>query len=102
MKLIGICAVLAVLAILAAWILGAEINTYISPSYEARVRVDGADKIPQALSNAVEQVKSKGFQVVELTTSKNLFKDVYTVTCKGVEPAKILEWKGSDAPAPVK
>jgi hypothetical protein len=41
---------------------------------------------------------SKGFQVVELTMSKNLFKDVYTVTCKGVEPAKILEWKGPDAP----
>lgn len=92
LAVLGLCAAAAALLILLAMLVGSTISTYAVPSYEARVQVDNASLLPYALSNAVEQVKSKGFYVVELTTSKKLFKDEYLVICRGIEKDKLIEW----------
>lgn len=92
LKTIGICALLIAIVIALVAVIGSSISTYAVPSYEARVQADNASLLPYALSNAVEQVKSKGFQVVELTTSKKLFKNEYLVTCRGIEKDKLMEW----------
>lgn len=92
LKTIGICNALVALATALAAMIGSSISTYAAPSYEARVQVDNVELLPYALSNAVEQVKSKGFQVVELTTSKKMFKNEYLVICRGIEKEKLMEW----------
>ena len=91
-KTILLCVIVVVLAIMLACIVGSSVSTYAAASYEARVQVDNVNLLPYALSNAVEQVKSKGFQVVELTTSKKMFKNEYLVICKGIEKEKLAEW----------
>lgn len=90
-KTILLCVIVVVLAIMFVCIVGRSISTYAVASYEARVQVDNVNMLPYALSNAVEQVKSKGFQVVELTTSKKMFKNEYLVICKGIEKREACE-----------
>lgn len=61
------------------------------PDYEIKITVDDSQKIPQAISNAVNGIYSKGFMLTKLNISKAAIGNLITVKAGGKDLATILE-----------
>lgn len=59
--------------------------------YECQITVDKCEKIPQAMTNAVNDVASRDFIVVDLDVKKYPLAKTYGVTCRGITRARLLK-----------
>lgn len=67
-------------------------NESTRPEYSYSVIVDDSSKVPQAITNAINAVTSKGFVLTQLSITKAIIGGNYiTVHAGGKDFAKILE-----------
>ena len=62
----------------------------MSTDYVKTIVVDDSAKIEQALSNAVNDVHSRNFIVVQVNVKQRLLNDNFVVTCGGIEQGNLL------------
>lgn len=62
-----------------------------SADYTKTITVDKAEKIPAALSNAVECIESKGFVLTKLSICKPIGSDKCVITAGGKDLGNVLE-----------
>jgi hypothetical protein len=62
----------------------------MSADYTKTIVVDDSAKIEQALSNAVNDVHSRNFTVVQVNVKQRFFNGKFIVTCGGIERGNFL------------
>ena len=58
--------------------------------YTRTIEVDDSSKVEWAISNAVDDVKSRGFIVNTLNIRHRLFGKTFQVSCSGIERGNLL------------
>ena len=62
----------------------------MSTDYTKTIVVDDSAKIEQALSNAVNDVHSRNFTVIQVNVKQRFLDGKFTVTCGGIERGNLL------------
>lgn len=62
----------------------------MSTDYARTIVVDDSAKIEQALSNAVNDVHSRNFTVIQVNVKRRFLDGKFTVTCGGIERGNLL------------
>ena len=63
----------------------------IHSDYDTQITVDKAEKIQQAVSNAVNDVTSRGFIVIDLDVDRFPVTGNYGITVRGITQANLLK-----------
>lgn len=58
--------------------------------YEKRIEVDKAEKVPQAITNAIQDVESRNFIVVNLQVRECFIDRTFEVRAKGLDKGSLL------------
>lgn len=61
------------------------------PDFRWTIRVDDSSKVPQAITNVIECIQTKGFILTNLTLEKEIFGKTITVTAGGKDLGNILK-----------
>ena len=92
LAVLGIAGIVLILAGFCAFMGKLEANRDLCKSdYKMQMAVDKAEKIPAALSNAVEHITSKGFVLTHLCIDKPVGSDDCIITAGGKDPGNVLK-----------
>ena len=80
------------LALVGAIVALATIPAYkqVPCDYEKRIEVDKAEKVPQAITNAILDVESRNFVVVNLQVRECFIDRTFEVRVKGLDKGSLL------------
>ena len=68
---------------------GVDAAVDVHYDYVVEVDVDCCQQLHSAVTNAVEQMKSRGFEIVHLNVKKRMLSKKYTVVCKGSDKKEL-------------
>lgn len=88
LEVIGIAVFVIAFGIWMIWFLVCDSD--IKCDYARIIKVDDSSKIEQAISNAVNDVKSRNFVIIRLDV-ETWHDKVFTVTCEGVDKANLIK-----------
>ena len=88
LEVIGIAAFAIALGIWIIWFLACDSD--IKCDYARTIQVDDSSKIEQAISNAVNDVKSRNFIVIKLDVETWHDRE-FKITCGGVDRGNLLK-----------
>ena len=63
----------------------------LASDYKCQIIVDKYEKIPQAMTNAVGDVTSRDFIVIDVGVEKFPLAKTYCITCRGITRARLLK-----------
>ena len=88
LEVIGIVAFVIAFGIWMIWFLACDSD--ITCDYAKTIQVDDSSKIEQAISNAVNDVKSRNFIVIKLDV-ESWHEREFKITCGGVDRGNLLK-----------
>ena len=81
---------LVLIMVIAVFVITIFGESTMSTDYTKTIVVDDSAKIEQALSNAVNDVHSRNFTVIQVNVKQRFLDGKFTVTCGGIERGNLL------------
>lgn len=95
LKILLTVVIIAIIGILAGILLyyiihKTEVANYYNSDYTCIVTVDKSERIDQAISNSIEDVKSRNFKLIGLEV-KRISDGTKKIICKGITEANLIK-----------